>query len=230
MIDSLIKWLRKTDKVLVGMWTFIVILSLVIAISRVDTVGAELIQDEQPESTVITELVDMEIGEPVFYVEPYGVIQDEIYYPYARKPAEESQQEDEISEGEETPPADSIPAPVQLADERGTYWDCRGTVYNVVEGQCDSTPRQPACGGFYYTDEAIESLQYVALGWNMVTWTGGGPFNCGDRVYVEGFSPELDGYKIVADVSGSQRNHVDILVPLSFGVPSRSGVRVYQVD
>lgn len=226
MIDSLIKWLRKTDKVLLCMWTVMFILSLTLMVSHAETVSVEV--DEGP---VVTEYVDLETGEPIFHIEPYGVIQDEVYYPYARKPAEEPQQEDEISEDEETPPADSPPVPVITEDERGRYWDCRGTVYNAVESQCDISPRTPACSGIYYSDEIIASLEYVALGRNMLTRTGGGPFQCGDTIYVEGMDPELDGYKIVSDVSASYSNHIDFLVPESFGLQYKaSGVRVYQVE
>lgn len=116
--------------------------------------------------------------------------------------------------------------------DNNKFWVCSGTVYNLTVGQCDGDPSTPACPGYYLTEKDAESLEYIAISRNLLSRnTKGAPFDCGETVYVTGMMPEyLNGYKVIVDVSGSHRNHVDFLTPLGISTGRSSNVRIYKLD
>jgi hypothetical protein len=116
--------------------------------------------------------------------------------------------------------------------DNNEFWVCSGTVYNLTVEQCDGDPGSPACSGFHLDEDAARSLEYIAISRNLLSRnTPGAPFDCGETVYVTGMIPEwLNGYKTIVDVSGSYRNHVDFLTPMTINTGRSSNVRIYKLE
>lgn len=112
------------------------------------------------------------------------------------------------------------------------YYNVTGTVYNLTVAQCDSDPFTPACPGYTLSEEIASTYEYIAISANLLDRnTPGGPFSCGERVWVEGMNPQiLDGFKIICDVAGSHRNWVDFLVPRTMTSGLSYDVRIYKLE